>query len=392
MVQFGINVQIWNREVPKVGCSVRTALYKPTLEIIHEEEEISSDNGQSFRDKATEPGTSFSAEEFSDRRSKHSREQVILDIEDIVGNFPVHQDWTSLFNWDDFGYSLILGFAPTAWDVYSDLDIADQLTSSGDSISAGLSYLFICIPGLNMFNEVLTEKLSDCSNHIIAIIVHLSSGFILSSAMMYAFWTHPLLFRYPAIAIGISVVAIKGLAVFVHTPGMKKISTRITTCESMCEAPLQLFLLLHLWVSRKQLFLSPILSSLLIIAKVNAEISLSDEPADLMRGKSFLQKLLLILRYIPLFATTAFFRVSSGIIKHSGPNTIIVDGYPTPVPFSVLATFCFFYLLYLLTLTVVKLALPNMLADLTIMDLGRGITAEFTTVSNWGRLGRERSK
>ena len=111
-----------------------------------------------------------------------------------------------------------------------------------------------------------------------------------------------------------------------------------------------------------------------------------------MRGKSFLQKLLLILRYIPLFATTAFFRVSNVIIRHSGPYTIIVDCYPTPVPFSVLGTFCFLYLLYLLTLAVVKLALPNLLADLTIMDLGRGIMAEFTTVSNWGRLGRERSK
>ena len=316
-----------------------------------------------------------------------------MDIEDVVGNFPVHQDWRSLFNWDDLGYSLILGFVPTAWDVYSDLDIANQLTTSGDSISAGLSYLFICFPGLYMFNEVLTEKLSNCSNHIIIIIVHLSSGFILSSAMMYAFWTHPLLFRYPAIAIGISVVAIKGLAIFVHTPEMKKMSMRMTMCESMCESPLQLLLLLHLWVSRKQLFLSPILSSLLVIAKVNAEIYLSDEPDDLMRGKSFLQKLLLILRYIPLFATTAFFRVSIGIMKHSGPYSSIVESYPTSTAFFfVWASFCFFYLLYLLTFAVVRLALPNLLTDLTIMDLGRGIIAEFTTVSNWGRLGRERSK
>ena len=167
----------------------------------------------------------------------------------------------------------------------------------------------------------------------------------------------------------------------------------MTTCESMCESPLQLLLLLHLWVSRKQLFLSPILSSLLIIAKVNAEIYLSDQPADLMSGKSFLQKLLLILKYIPLFATAAFFRVSNGIIKHSGPYSIIVECYPTSAAFfSVWATFWFFYLLYLLTLAVVKLTLPNLLADLTIMDLGRGIMAEFTTVSNWGRLGRERSK
>ena len=112
MVRFGRNVQISNREVQNVGCSVRTALYrtqkKPTLkETIHEEEEISSDNGQSFCDKASKPGTSSSAEEFRESRSKHSTEPVILDIEDVVGNFPVHHDWTSLFNWDDFGYCLI---------------------------------------------------------------------------------------------------------------------------------------------------------------------------------------------------------------------------------------------------------------------------------------------
>ena len=32
--------------------------------------------------------------------------------------------WREAFNWDDFAYNLILGFLPTAWDVFSDLGIA----------------------------------------------------------------------------------------------------------------------------------------------------------------------------------------------------------------------------------------------------------------------------
>ena len=127
----------------------------------------------------------------------------------------------------------------------------------------------------------------------------------LSCAMIYAFWMFPLLFRYPAILIGILVVITKGLAIFVHTPEMKKLEARMTMAEFKTEAPLQLLLLLHLWVSGRPLFVTPILSSLLVIGKVNAEIYLSDAPDNLMKGRSFLQKLLLILKYVPLFTSAA---------------------------------------------------------------------------------------
>ena len=63
-------------------------------------------------------------------------------------------------------------------------------------------------------------------------------------------------------------------------------------CEFNTESPLQLLLLLHLWVSGRKLYLAPTLSSLLVISKVNAEIYLSDQPENLMKGKSFPQKLL----------------------------------------------------------------------------------------------------
>ena len=211
--------------------------------------------------------------------------------------------------------------------------------------------------------------------------------------MICAFWTYPLLFRYPAILIGIMAVVTKGLAIFVHTPEMKKIADRMTIAEFKTEAPMQLLLLLHLWVSGRTFYLTPILSSLLIIGKVNAEIYLSDEPDNLMKDKSFLQKLLLTLKYVPLFSSTAFFRVGCGIIKHSGPYASVSETYHAFVFFvTVWADSIFSIFFYLLAFVGVKLASPGSLADITIPELGQGIHAEFTTVSNWGSLGRDRSK
>ena len=133
--------------------------------------------------------------------------------------------------------------------------------------------------------------------------------------------------------------------------------------------------------------------SLLVIGKVNAEVYLSDQPENLMKGKTSKQKLLLTLKYIPLFASTAFFRVGCGIIKHSGPYSSVAETYPTFSFFlSVWAGSIFFIFLYLITFAAAKLAFPSSLADISMMELGRGIFAEFTTVSIWGRLGREGSK
>ena len=92
--------------------------------------------------------------------------------------------WGNLFNWDDFGYSLILGFAPTTWDVISDLIIASQLEDDEKDDErrnlAGLSYLFVCLPGLYMLNETLSEVLSDCSSALVHFVTLYSSVFFLS--------------------------------------------------------------------------------------------------------------------------------------------------------------------------------------------------------------------
>ena len=255
-----------------------------------------------------------------------STSPIIIPMEpQVEEESPETSSWTSVFNWDDFGYSLILGFAPTAWDVYSDLTIANYLTSRGDNISAGLSYLFICFPGLYVLSEILTEKLSRGGNWVM--VGNFCWSVSLSSAMIYTFSKSPLFFKYPAYLIGSLVVITKGLAIFIHTPEMKRISNILTEGEFKTEAPLQLLMLLHLWVSGGPLFHTPILSSLLVLGKVNAEIYLADEPDDLMKGKSFLQKFTLTLKYVPLFSSTAFFRVGCGIIKHSGPYAAFSDTF-----------------------------------------------------------------
>ena len=74
-------------------------------------------------------------------------------------------------------------------------------------------------------------------------------------------------------------------------------------------------MVLYLWLSGGQLYLAPILSSLLVIGKCSAEEYLTGKPENLLAGKSALEKLWLTVKYIPLFSLTAFFRVGAGVIK-----------------------------------------------------------------------------
>ena len=57
------------------------------------------------------------------------------------------------FNWGDFFFALIFGLAPTAWDMYTDLKLASHLHEEENAHAAGLCYVFICLPGINMVKE-----------------------------------------------------------------------------------------------------------------------------------------------------------------------------------------------------------------------------------------------
>ena len=237
-----------------------------------------------------------------------------LEEEDISGA-SVWVKWRIAFSWSDFFYSLIFGLGPTAWDVLSDLRFGWSMARSGDLSSAGLCYLFTILPGFFFLQEVIMVHIfKDCSSKVNTTIV-VATTLVATSALALGFLLNPLLFQYPGTILGCSIVGVKVVAVFVHTPEMKALSVRVTSFEYTTESSLQLLLLLHLWLSGGPLYLFTILSSLLVIGKCSAEEYLMGNPENLLKDMNAMGKIWLIIKYIPLFSLTALFRVGAGVVK-----------------------------------------------------------------------------
>ena len=235
--------------------------------------------------------------------------------EDDTTGVAVWKQWRMAFCWSDFFYSIIFGLGPTAWDVLSDLRFGWSMARAGDPSSAGLCYLFTTLPGFFFLQEVIMlHAFKECSSRVNTTVV-VATTLVATSAMALGFLTDPLLFQYPATILGCSVVGVKVLGVFVHTPEMKAFSMRVSSFEYSTESSLQLLLLLHLWLSGGPLYLSTILSSLLVIGKCSAEEYLMGNPENLLKDKSAVGKFWFTLKYIPLFSLTAFFRVGAGVVK-----------------------------------------------------------------------------
>ena len=95
-------------------------------------------------------------------------------------------------------------------------------------------------------------------------------GILLTTAMAVLFIHHPTAFKGPALLLATASLATKAAAVFIHTPGMKQFSRRLSTAESTYESSLQLLLLLHIYHSGGQLYLGACVSSVLVIGKVGS--------------------------------------------------------------------------------------------------------------------------
>ena len=152
------------------------------------------------------------------------------------------------FSWNDFFYSIIFGLLPTSWDVLSDLRFGWSLSKSGDTSSAGLCYLFIMIPGIWFLQDLLHQCVLNkgCSSRVNTML-YIVYGVASITALAFGFWVEPLLFQYPATAIGFAVIGVKVVGVFVHTPEMKAFSVRISAFEYTTESNLQLCLLFYIW-------------------------------------------------------------------------------------------------------------------------------------------------
>ena len=148
------------------------------------------------------------------------------------------------------------------------------------------------------------------------------------SALLFAFVNHPTIFKYPALAISFFTLSVKVLALFVHTPEVTKFSLKISSAESSYEAPAQLLFLLHTWLSGGQVYISTMVSSVLVIAKVGAENILTKGEEDKMKDKSFLEKVALLARFMPLTALTAVFRIGSATAFHYHPSLLLPPHLP----------------------------------------------------------------
>ena len=100
------------------------------------------------------------------------------------------------------------------------------------------------------------------------VLLYTGLGVLLTTAMAFLFSHHPTAFRGPALLLATASLAIKAAAVFIHTPGMKQFSRRLSTAESTYEASPQLLLLLHIYHSGGEFYMGACVSSALVIGKV----------------------------------------------------------------------------------------------------------------------------
>ena len=310
--------------------------------------------------------------------------------------------WVAVFNWDDFCYALILGFLPTTWDVLSDLNFGDSLVSQGEDGMAGLCYLVICLPSIFMMIQWVIARICTKRFTYLTPIIHVIIGF----AFAYAFMQEPLIFKYPACFLGLLQTLFKGVAIFVHTPEMKKFSIEVSLLEHSWESSIQLLINFFGWLKGGNLYISTMVSSILVIGKVSCENYLTKpEQEDRMKGESFLAKLCLVMRYLPLFSLVTFFRAGAGALKLTLSFTSIVEPFSNSSLNPSLTEelelkygFRMWFVVFLTTfptMVVIFLALRIVvpeLKQLSAVEAFLGLTAECTTPACWGQLKRKQAR
>ena len=296
--------------------------------------------------------------------------------------------WKAHWNWNDFFYNLILDLAPASWDIITDLIFAGALEIV-DIHSAGLSYMFICLP----FVWLVSEHVAEIKINKIKMMCYIMAFPIIGITTMCCLWADPLLFKPLAILFSIMFLGLKFVAVFEHSPEMAQFSLHLSQVETATEGPLQLLLILHVWLSGGLLHWDTLLSSLLDIGKVGAEKFLTAGPKDLLKGKTFLEKLVLVLKYLPVFLLTALFRVGAGAVNIINYSQGFF--YPFSTAFAMLLTWVFVVLqnsICQVWFALLRVHLLPGLQQLDYIELGHGVGSESTGISVWGGLGRRGSR
>ena len=295
-------------------------------------------------------------------------------------------DFRKSFNWNDFLYTLTFGFLPTAWDVYTDINLGIKLQNQGDVHTAGLCWMFVCLPPGFLTIEILTKK-----NHSTCLqLLLLGLGFCYTATFAYLVNFYPQVFFYPALCLCLILCGGKFLAVFIHTPEMKQFSVHLSHVECSFEASCQLVLILAIWLSGGEMHLTCMISSVVVIGKVSAENFLMANPKNLLEKASFCQRIMFTIRFIPVFALTAFFRCGAGIVNVLNYNNFT----PFSPSYTIFLMYCYivvYYFLFMILGYMLKLVMWDM-RQLTAVELSYSLVGECSTITMWGKLGRKGSR
>ena len=294
--------------------------------------------------------------------------------------------WRSHWDWNDFLYNLLLDLAPATWDTITDLLFAKFLETV-DVTSAALSYLSICLPALWLLAVRVSKQKTVIK--VAAFLMCFSVG-LWARVLLKGYL---LLFRAPAILFSGVFLGVKVLAVFVHTPEMAQFSQDMSLAENATEGRLQILLVLHTWIRGGLFHWDTLVSTLLDIGKVGAENFLTSGPKNLLKGKSFFERLVLVLKYLPVFSLTAVFRQCSGIVKVMNYSA----GFflPFNTAFVVSITWIYFIIehsIFQLWFAVLRFHLLPSIQQLSVWEMADVLLSECNTISMWGGLGRRGSR
>lgn len=281
------------------------------------------------------------------------------------------------FSLDEMAYSLIFGLAPTAWDIISDIKLGLDLERDGDVQESGLCLFIITNPGIVILWDKAWKHIAPNRPELVLILLF---NLILVLAILF-----PFIFKYSAIIVSIFIILGKTIAVFVHTSEMKLFSQYLSEHECIYESPLQLIMLLHIWLSTGKMYLFTMVSSVLIIGKVSAENYLMKGRENKLENKTFF--IFLIGQYIPVMSLTAVFRLGSTILFLFPPSLF--------QPISFIASlimldlfYCLPYqLLCMLGMHILKPWCPN-LRRLSGFEIFQALTGELITITTWPKGGQ----
>ena len=200
----------------------------------------------------------------------------------------------------------------------------------------------------------------------------------------------PLLLFYPAVLSVIILLIVNILEVFYPTPNIEKLSSKLNMADNIFDAPCQLLLTTFMWLTSGEMHLSAMMISIFFIGKVSTEQYLMDKPEDLLNDKSFTEKITLMLRFMPLFSLTAFFRCGAFVvflIDYHKFRIINTEFSILTLIFLTLFYTVVVYLSFMLMFFGWRRTVPE-LREMSVMEVTTSMVGELTTVTTWGSLGR----